>query len=92
VVDALSRSGLPFLQLPDRDRNVIPLDPAIEAQLLRNQRLMVMRELETVPAKSLRLFICGDPFAGDLICSGDLIQLGRAELCNQPACNDAMHN
>ena len=60
IVDALSLSGLPFLQL----RGLDTIDPAIEAQLRRNQRLFILGDLQKVPATSMRLFICGDPFAG----------------------------
>ena len=60
VVDALSRSGLPFFQISVMDK-----EPAIEAQLWRNQRnFMLGSDLKRVPATSIRLFICGDPFAG----------------------------
>jgi hypothetical protein len=71
VVDALSKSGLPFLELW-RFGNKIPLDPAIEAQLQRNRRLWELGDLERVPATSIRLFICGDPYAGKLIQSSAL--------------------
>ena len=66
VVDALYASRLPFFKLEDWDRRDIPLDPAIKAQLLRNQLLFRFGdELERVPATSIRLFICGDPYAGN---------------------------
>ena len=59
VVDALSRSGLPFFEYNYR------MDPAIQAQLRRNQRdFMAGLDSTRVPATSMRLFICGDPFAG----------------------------
>ena len=63
VVDALSRSSLPFFEMK---HIFLPMkDPAIEAQLWRNQRnFMLGSELKRVPATSIRLFICGDPFAG----------------------------
>ena len=62
MVDALSHSGLPFFELEGFLRR---MDPAIEAQLWRNQRnFMLGSELKRVPATSIRLFICGDPFAG----------------------------
>jgi hypothetical protein len=62
VVDALSKSGLPFLELLGIN---IHEHPAIEAQLQRNRRLFhELRDLERVPATSIRLFICGDPYAG----------------------------
>ena len=61
VVDALSRSGLPFFELNNPRK-----DPAIKAQLWRNQRnYMLGSDLKRVPATSMRLFICGDPFAGN---------------------------
>ena len=61
VVDGLSRSSLPFLEL----EGVHKMDPAIEAQLLMNQRMFILGDyLEKVPANSMRLFICGDPYAG----------------------------
>ena len=59
IVDALSLSGLPFLQL----RGLGTIDPAIEAQLQRNQRDFILQS-DMKPATSIRLFICGDPFAG----------------------------
>jgi hypothetical protein len=65
VVDALAASGLPFLEL----KGLCSIDPAIEAQLTRNQRLFVLGDLKKVPATSLRLFICGDPFAGLSVCT-----------------------
>ena len=59
MVDALSRSGLPFFEYNYR------MDPAIQAQLRRNQRDFMAGLVSTrVPATSIRLFICGDPFAG----------------------------
>ena len=58
VVDALARSGLPFFQHPK-------MGPAIETQLWRNQRNHMPRSgLELVPATSMPLVICGDPFSG----------------------------
>ena len=61
VVDALSRSGLPFFGSLGWSK----VDPAIEAQLWRNQRNFLLgSDLKRVPATSMRLFICGDPFAG----------------------------
>ena len=66
VVDALSRSGLPFFQiqyLASSRKN-----PAIEAQVKRNQRNFLLGLDSTrVSATSMRLFICGDPFAGKQI-------------------------
>ena len=63
VVDALSRSGLPFFQiqyLASSRKN-----PAIEDQLKRNQHSFLLGKDSTrVTATSMRLFICGDPFAG----------------------------
>jgi hypothetical protein len=60
LLDALSKSGLPFLRVMGlRDP-----DPSIEAQLLRNRHLFELGDLERVPATSIRLFICGDPYAG----------------------------
>jgi hypothetical protein len=61
VVDALSKSGLPFLELLGIN---VDEHPAIEAQLQRNRRLWDLRNLKRVPATSIRLFICGDPYAG----------------------------
>jgi hypothetical protein len=61
VVDALSKSGLPFLELEGLN---LDKHPAIEAQLQSNRRLWELGDLERVPATSIRLFICGDPFAG----------------------------
>jgi hypothetical protein len=60
VVDALSKTGLPFLEL----MGLSDQDPAIEAQLQKNQQLFELGDLERVPATSIRLFICGDPHAG----------------------------
>ena len=59
MVDALSRSGLPFFEYYHSP------DPAVKAQLWRNQRNFFLgSDLKRVPATSTRLFICGDPFAG----------------------------
>ena len=58
VIDALSGSGLPFFELKMSDR--VEMDPAIEAQLERNRRVFMLGGLETVPATSMRLFICRD--------------------------------
>ena len=63
VVDALSRSGLPFFEI----EGILfsKKNPAIEAQLKRNQRNSLLGlDSARVPATSMRLFICGDPFAG----------------------------
>ena len=58
VVDALARSGLPFFQHPK-------MNPAIQAQLWRNQRNRILRSgLEKAPATSMPLLICGDQFSG----------------------------
>ena len=58
VVDALARSGLPFFQHPK-------MNPAIQAQLWRNQRDRMLRSgWEQAPATSMPLLICGDPFSG----------------------------
>ena len=66
VVDALYASRLPFFKLEDWYGTDVPLDPAIKAQLLRNQLLFrFANDLERVPATSIRLFICGDPYAGN---------------------------
>ena len=60
VVDALSRSGLPSFDF------LGVWEPAMTAQLWRNQRnYMLGSDLKRVPATSMRLFICGDPFAGN---------------------------
>ena len=67
VVDALYRSSLPFLQLLGRNELLSQFPPAIKAQLLRNQLIWRRHEQlqsKKVPATSLRLFICGDEFAG----------------------------
>jgi hypothetical protein len=69
VVDALSKSGLSFLELSGINLRKYP---AIEAQLQRNRRLWELGDLERVPATSIRLFICGDPYAGKLIQSSAL--------------------
>ena len=59
MMDALSRSGLPFFEYYHSP------DPAVKAQLWRNQRNFFLgSDLKRVPATSTRLFICGDPFAG----------------------------
>ena len=64
VVDALSRSGLPFFHILDDVKNR-KNNPAIEAQVKRNQRNFLLGLDSTrVAATSMRLFICGDPFAG----------------------------
>ena len=56
VVDALSSSGLPFLEfwpyITERK-----MDSPIQAQLQRNQRMWRLGDLERVPASSMRLFI-----------------------------------
>ena len=64
VLDALSRSGIPFLELKGLEN----MDPSIEAQIARNQRLFMLGgDLEKVSATSMRLFICIDPDAGKLL-------------------------
>ena len=58
VVYALARSGLPFFQHPK-------MNPAIQAQLWSNQRNRILRSgWEQMPATSMPLLICGDPFSG----------------------------
>jgi hypothetical protein len=67
VVDALSLSGLPFLRIINsRLRWLVVKHPAIEAQLRKNQRQFMLgfSHLQRAPATSMRLFVCGDPFAG----------------------------
>ena len=59
VMDAVSRSNLPFLELKG-----LQMDPAIKPQLERNRRMFMLGDLARVPAKSMRLFICGDAYAG----------------------------
>ena len=64
VVDALSRSGLPFFDIQNLGGSR-KNEPVIEAQLKRNQRNFLLGKDSTrVAATSMRLFICGDPFAG----------------------------
>ena len=64
VVDALSRSGLPFFDIQNFGKSR-KNQPVIEAQLKRNQRNFLLGKDSTrVAATSMRLFICGDPFAG----------------------------
>ena len=61
IVDALSQSGLPFFEIQGLHR----MDLGIEVQLQRNQcNYMLESDSKRVPAMSIRLFICGDPFAG----------------------------
>jgi hypothetical protein len=69
VVDALSLIGLPFLQVGVAEAGAgrrALADPSIEAQLRRNQRQFMLGffDLQRAPATSMRLFVCGDPFAG----------------------------
>ena len=65
VVDALSRSGLPFFGIANDLLLGSGGNPAIEAQVKRNQRNFLLGLDSTrVPATSLRLFIYRDPFAG----------------------------
>ncbi|MCO5587224.1 hypothetical protein L7F22_041171 [Adiantum nelumboides] len=61
VVDALHKSGLQFLNLGGLEE-----DPIIQAQLLRNRGPQALRQQQykTEPAKAVRLFICGDAYAG----------------------------
>ena len=64
VVDALSRSGLPFFHILDFGKSR-KNQPVIEAQLKRNQHnFLLAKDSTRVAATSMRLFICGDPFAG----------------------------
>ena len=66
MMDALSRSGLPFFEYyHSPDPNDYKDHAAVKAQLWRNQRNFFLgSDLKRVPATSTRLFICGDPFAG----------------------------
>jgi hypothetical protein len=70
VVDALSKSRLPSLEL----RGIDDCDSAIEAQLQRNRRLLELGDLGRVPATSIRLFICGDPLRRQATTSDKLIR------------------
>ena len=71
VVDAHYRSSLPFLQLQShRVEGLFSWLPSpINAQLMRNQLIWRRHEQlqsKKVPATSLRLFICGDEYAGKI--------------------------